>query len=414
MLGTTMHFCRRFRLSRVLIALALCAVTSQAVAQTYSENVLWEFCMHINCTDGDAPQDALVQGADGNFYGTTVGYGTYSGGTVFKITPQGTLTTLYFFCAATNYQNCTDGYAPTGPLAQGPDGNFYGTTSEGGNINVCSGLEPGCGTIFKITPGGTFTTLYRFGANPDFTDGAEPDSGVVLGADGNFYGTTIGGGTTTSGTVFKITPGGTFTSLYSLCTQDNCPEGAFPAGGLVQGTDGNFYGATLEGGGTGAEGVLFKITPSGTYSVVYTFCNSVGYCPNGSTPNAPLVVGSDGEFYGTASTGGTDNYGSIYKVTSGGSATLLFSFSCTATGPLVCDDGQTPQAGLFLGSDGNFYGTTSAGGVNSNAAAGLIYKYAAGSVTPMYVFCEISGCPDGSDPQAAPLQGADGNFYGTT
>jgi uncharacterized repeat protein (TIGR03803 family) len=401
-------------LFRLFILLVVCAASSNAVAQTYSNTTLWTFCLHLNCTDGAAPQGSLIQAADGNFYGTTSGYSTNSGGTVYKITPGGTLSTLYFFCAATNYQNCTDGYAPMAGLTQGADGNFYGTTYEGGNVNICSGLEPGCGTIFKITPGGTLTTLYTFGHDEDFTDGQGP-LGLTLGADGNFYGVTAGGGKSTSGTIFKITPQGTFTSLYSFCAKANCTDGAFPLGGLVQGSDGNFYGATAEFGTAGAEGVLFKMTSAGAYSVIYDFCNSSSYCPYGANPNAPLIEGADGEFYGTTSAGGTTSDGAIFKVTAGGTLTPLYSFLCTASGNgPVCNYGSTPEAGLFLASGGNFYGTTSASGNNNNAGAGSIYKYASGAITPLYVFCNFSGCPDGSDPTTSVLQAADGNFYGTT
>src|SRR5208337_4428285 len=175
---------------------------------------LYSFCSQSGCTDGANPYAALVQGTDGNFYGTTLGGA--ANGTVFKMTPGGTLTTLYTFC-----YGCT-GVSPYAALVQGSDGNFYGTTSFGG--------ANGDGTVFRITPSGTLTTLHSF----DGTDGAAVYAGLVQGTDGNFYGTTAQGGGSGVGTVFTITPGGTLTTLYSFCSQSGCTDGANPYAALVQ------------------------------------------------------------------------------------------------------------------------------------------------------------------------------------
>src|ERR1019366_8681017 len=180
--------------------------------------------------NGAHPQASLIQGTDGNFYGTTEAGGTSGNcsggcGTVFKITAGGTLTTLHSF-------DGTDGAYPSAGLVQATDGNFYGTTEGGGASGNCSG---GCGTVFKITPGGTLTTLYSFNSS----DGDRPSAGLVQASDGNFYGTTYYGGTSNNcggyacGTVFKISPGGTLTTLYSFCAQTGCPDGASPHAGLV-------------------------------------------------------------------------------------------------------------------------------------------------------------------------------------
>ncbi len=206
---------------------------------------LYNFCSQPNCSDGSDPTAALVQAKDGNFYGTTFSGGansncTWGCGTVFKITAGGTLTTLYSFSGP-------DGEYPYAGLVQASDGNFYGTASWGGGGGNCS--EPpsysGCGTVFKITPGGMLTTLYTF-AGPD---GANPYGGLVQGSDGNFYGTTYGGGCQSDGcgTVFKITPSGALTTLYSFCSQSSCADGGVPNAGLVQAADGNFYGTTTAG-----------------------------------------------------------------------------------------------------------------------------------------------------------------------
>src|ERR1017187_10302117 len=227
--------------------------------------------------DGAEPLAGLVQGSDGNFYGTTSGGGEGATGncpeggcgTVFRISPSGTFTSLYSFAGYPN-----DGAQPQAGLVQGSDGNFYGTTYDGGSTNCSTIYGAGCGTVFRISPSGTETTLYSFGSSP--TDGVNPQAGLVQGSDGNFDGTTFAGGVTSTnceycygyGTVFRISPSGTFTSLYSF---GNSPTDGFePQAGLVQGSDGNFYGTT-SGGGTYGGGIVFRISPSGSYTNLYSF-----------------------------------------------------------------------------------------------------------------------------------------------
>ena len=176
-------------------------------------------------SNGANPQASLVRGTDGNFYGTTYEGGTNDFGTVFKITPSGTLTSLHSFQGSPS-----DGGTPQARLVQGADGNFYGTTDSGGNSFV--------GTVFKITPGGTVTILHSFNG----ADGAFPESELLRASDGNFYGTTSQVGSNGVGTVFKITPGGTLSTLNSFAQ-----GGSSPYGGLIQASDGNFYGTTYAG-----------------------------------------------------------------------------------------------------------------------------------------------------------------------
>src|ERR1022692_957258 len=198
---------------------------------------LYSFCAQSGCTNGSNPYAELVQASNGYFYGTTVNYGANGeGGTVFKITPSGTLTTLYSFCAQSG---CTDGAYPNG-LVQATNADLYGTTSSGGASSNCFNGITGCGTVFKITPSGTLTTLYSFCAQSGCTDGEDPVAALVQAANGDLYGTTIGGGTNNScsvlgcGTAFKITPGGTLTTLYSFCSQGGsaCTDGYDPYWGL--------------------------------------------------------------------------------------------------------------------------------------------------------------------------------------
>jgi uncharacterized repeat protein (TIGR03803 family) len=191
----------------------------------------------------------LIQGIDGNFYGTTSAGGANGDGTVFKITPSGTLTTLHNF-------DGTDGEFPFAGLVQDTDGNLYGTTQQGGANEVCgSPSGSGCGTVFKITTTGTLTTLHIF----DRTDGYSPDAGLVRGTDGNFYGTTVQGGADNKGTAFKITSSGRLKTLYTFCQDSGCADGEFPYGGLIQDTNGTFYGTTNYGGAND-DGTVFSLS----------------------------------------------------------------------------------------------------------------------------------------------------------
>jgi uncharacterized repeat protein (TIGR03803 family) len=267
---------------------------------------LYSFCLDggINCTDGELPEAGLVQSTNGNLYGTTTYGGANGDGTVFKISPSGTLTTIYSFCSQSN---CTDGEVPEAGLVQATDGNLYGTTSEGG-AHAASGDAYG-GTVFKITPNGTLTTLYSFCAQSNCTDGDFPEAGLVQATDGDFYGTTAYGGASlcydSCGTVFKITPSGTLTTLHSFDGTD----GSESVAGLVQATDGRFYGTT-EFGGANGEGTVFKITPGGTLTTLHSFDGV-----NGASPFAGLIQATNGKFYGTAVTG--NGYGTIFSLSVG-------------------------------------------------------------------------------------------------
>jgi uncharacterized repeat protein (TIGR03803 family) len=350
-------------------------------------------------TDGTVPYAGLVQATDGNFYGTTTYGGVNSFGTVFKITPGGTVTTLYAFCSQID---CAGGNSPYAGLVQATDGNFYGTTFFNG--------ANGGGTVFKITPGGTLRTLYSFCSQTDCADGLLPEAGLVQGTDGNLYGTTFEGGANSNGTIFKITPGGALTTLYSFCSQSGCTDGNYPAAGLIQAADGNFYGTTVKGGANGY-GTVFKITPSGTLTTLYSFCSQSG-CTDGENANAGLVQGTDGNFYGTTPTGGASGYGTVFEITSGGTLTTLYSF-CSQS---ACTDGTYPgEGGLVQATDGNFYGTTSGGGANTTVCGGYgcgtVFKITPfGNLTTLHSF----DLTDGAWPYARLVQDTNGNFYGTT
>jgi len=289
-------------------------------------------------------------------------------------TPTPPASTLYSF-------NGPDGGYPCAGLTQGNDGNFYGTTSYGGAY--------GYGTVFRMSTNGVMANLFSF----NDTDGAYPCARLTLGSDGNFYGTASSGGTSGDGTVFKISTAGALTTLASF----NYSDGAYPYGGVIQGGDGNFYGTT-EYGGTGYYGTVFRMTPAGALSALASFNYS-----NGSYPYCALVEGYDGNFYGTTESGGSNGYGTAFKVTPSGGLITLVSFDDT--------DGAYPYAGLAMGTDGNFYGTTEQGGAGGG---GTVFRITIGGIfTNLYSFDE-SVSAVGYYPVAGLIQGADGNFYGTT
>jgi uncharacterized repeat protein (TIGR03803 family) len=323
---------------------------------------------------GSVPFAGLMQASDGNFYGTTSAGGTLAAGTFFKITPAGALTVLH------NFNPGTEGYLPGSAVIEGTDGNFYGTLYNGGVNNA--------GSVFQMTPAGAINILHSFSG----PDGNSPYGGLVQGSNGTFYGTTAGGGSSYFGTIFSITFSGTFNSMYQFSGTD----AAAPEAGLLEVTPGTFYGTT-SGGGTDADGFVYSITSGGTFNVIHSFNGT-----DGAGAYGLLVEGSDGDFYGTTGYGGADGDGNVFKMTSAGTVTSLYSF----TGG---NDGFTPYAYLVLGSDGNFYGTTTQGGVDQNGT--LFRTTAAGALTTLYAF---AGGNDGTSPWAPMAQGSNGNFYGIT
>ena len=316
---------------------------------------LYSLCEEPGCPDGESAAPEVL-GIDGNFYGTTYGGGASGDGTVFKFTQAGVLTTLHSF-------DGTDGEQQK-HLMQSSSGTFYGTTSNGGNLNEC--FDTGCGTVFEMTSSGTLTTLYKFCSLADCADGAILFDALVQGTDGNFYGTTWAGGVGNGGTIFKITPTGTLTTLYTFCAQyyPYCGDGSNPIK-LVLGNDGNFYGTTAYGGGNG-EGSVFKITPTGTLTTLYNFCAQIA-CTDGATPRDGLTLGNDGNFYSTTYYGGTDNQGTIFEITPAGVLTTLFSFDGT--------DGRYPIQHLFQSTNGTFYGATDNDGSSND---GTVYSLSTG------------------------------------
>jgi len=237
---------------------------------------------------GKVPFAALIFGSDGNLYGTTGSGGTSSNGTIFRITTGGVETVLYSFSGG------SAGGDPGSALLLANDGNFYGVTHDGGTANG--------GAIYKMTPGGAVSILHNFqdGSTPD--DGIYPGIALIQAADGNFYGETNTGGSAGDGTIYRMTPGGTVTIMHSFEDGTVAGDGGFPEGGLIQATDGNFYGSTNGGFGPSADGTIFRMTPSGTVTNLHVFGS---IADDGDEPYASLVQGSDGDLYGTTLEGGT-------------------------------------------------------------------------------------------------------------
>ncbi len=364
----------RFACSLIFLA---AVAFSRLSAQT--ENVLYNF--PVSGSDGGTPAVALIKGNDGDFYGMTSAGGVNGLGTIYKITQSGSLTTLVSFTGTTG---AFLGSAPHGSLLLGSDGNFYGTTATGGISNI--------GTIFQLTPAGAFTTLFQF---PNVASGQLPYAGLVQDAGGNFYGSTQYGGAHNYGTMFKLSSSDGVWTLTTLVSFDGVNNGRQPFGGLVQGSDGNFYGTTVYGLIGNTFGTVFKMTPAGALTTLFTFDGT-----NGEYPHGGLVQGSDGNFYGTTGVTSTTANGTVFVMTPSGGLTTLVAF----TGP----NGSAPRANLVQGSDGNFYGATGQGGSNN---LGTLFAMTPGGALTTLV---TSNSAIGSAPYGGLVQGSDGNFYGVT
>ncbi len=355
----------------VTLAFILTAVASPAYAQVPS--LVSSFDPISNGIFGPFPPSVMTQGQDGNLYGTTDSGGLNLVGGVFVVTPGGSESTLHVF-ADSEGRHCNMG------LTLGTDGNFYGACYDGGTTNH--------GTVYQITPSGVFTILHSFSNSG--ADGASPNAPPIQGRDGNFYGTTVGGGTNGDGTIYKLTPKGTVTTIHSFIYP---AEGGSPGAQLVQGSDGNFYGTTEDGG-------VFRVTPAGKLKVVHTLSPS-----EGEVSLATLVQGTDGNYYGTASLGGTIGEGTVFKTTAGGKFSVLYNFNSAL-------DGQgDPWVGLTQASDGNYYGVTFRFGLQGQNQYGGIYKLSPkGVYSSLYLFDGTVG----ANPASALIQHTNGLLYGNT
>ena len=357
-------------------ALQLTCGTVFKLDTTGQETVLYDF--RGGNGDGRNPEAGLILDDQGNLYGTTVyggdlscnpAGGPYRGcGIVFKLDPSGRETVLHMF---SGLSSGGDGALPGSALVEDGQGNLYGTTSSGGNGGgVCtSNGGQGCGTVFKLDPAGNETVLYRFtGTNGD---GGGPWGGVVLDAQGNLYGATVGGGTYGYGTVFKLGSSGNETVLHSfrgVTEGQTSGDGAYPYAALVRDSQGNLYGTTLQGGNYGncfdiswGCGTVFKVSASGQETVLYRFTGANG---DGKFAYGTLFLDSEGNLYSTTSWGGAYGGGTAFKVDTSGHETVLYSFDGSGGG------GSLPYD-LVPDQQGNLYGAAYMGGASEY---GTVFK----------------------------------------
>jgi uncharacterized repeat protein (TIGR03803 family) len=381
--------------------------------------------------DGKSPQAGLVIDTAGNLYGTTEHGGAFDCGTVFKLNTSGNETVLHSFTTSDH-----DGVSPLAGLIRDAAGNLYGTTWNGGSFAD--------GTVFKLDPSGNETVLYSFDnrmwgeyAPADasgnekllysfaYPDGASPEAGLVMDTAGNLYGTTLVGGASGHGTVFKLDTSHHETVLHSFTNSGG--DGALPYAGLVIDAHGNLYGTT-EYGGTFTGGIVthaqpgygtvFKLDRSGHETVLYSFTKSGG---DGMYPGAALLMDTAGNLYGTTQEGGASGYGTLFKLDRSGHETLLHSFAGSG------GDGACPEAELIIDSAGSLYGTTKYGGTLTNGGItigmagpclgdpgyGVAFKLdTSGHETVLHSFT-ASGS-DGAYPKAGLIRDTAGNLYGTT
>jgi uncharacterized repeat protein (TIGR03803 family) len=326
---------------------------------------------------GFAPYGSLLQAWSTVLYGVTAFGGASGKGTIFSIQPDGTFGVLYSFAGG------TDGAIPYGGLIQGADGSLYGATTAGG-VN-------GTGVVFRINTSGVETVLYAFGTG---SDAQQPYGSLLQGSDGNFYGTSLAGGANGQGTVFRITPSGTETVLHSF---GSGTDGIAPRGALIQGTDGNLYGVTSQGGENG-HGILFRMTLQGVETVLYSFANGT----DAANPQGSLIQASDGNFYGLSAHGGQYGAGALFKLTAGGTESVLVSFGASG-------DGANPYGDPLQASDGDLYVLTLNGGANS--AGALVRVTLAGTESVLYSF---GGSGDGASPYGSLIETSDGTLWGAT
>jgi uncharacterized repeat protein (TIGR03803 family) len=371
-----------------MLALTLVLAAGFSVPQTANAQTFQLLYQFRSGNGGSQPFASLIRDSKGNLYGTTMIDGAYSYGTVFKISPAGKETVLYSFKGTGG-----DGANPVAPLVRDAAGNVYGTTENGGTFGgACRAF--GCGIVFKITPAGKETVLYQFTGTAG--DGLNPGQGLVRDSAGNLYGTNFSGGAYGRGTVFKLDPTGTETVLYSFGA--NNPDGIFPFGGsLIRDSAGNLYGTTeLD---SSQSGTVFKLDPNGTETILHFFNYGSG---DGEDPYGTLVRDAAGNIYGVTNFGGTFGNGIVFKLDASNTETVLYSFSGTG------GDGADPGGGLVRDRAGNLYGTTNSGG---SAYLGTVFKLAIdGTETILHSF---SG-RDGHLPQLGLVRDSKGNLYGTT
>ena len=387
-------------ISKALLGLILLA-TIVADAQVFTTRYNFSALVSRENQDGAQVSSPLLPARDGNLYGAAYEGGTNGTGTVFQFSPGSGFKIVHTFSANPNQTN-TDGAYPYAGVIQDGDGNFYGTTEGGGAY--------GYGTVFQMTASGTVTLLHSF----NYSDGENPGASLTPAGDGNFYGAALLGGTNGNGSIFRVDTNGTFQSLHDFAVaapdaSNNYTnlDGSRPYGTLMPGGNGYLYGTTFYGG-TNGNGTIFRFnTNNGAFDVLHTFgAVDVNYKnPDGANPYAGLTLGSNGIFFGTATYAGTNGNGTVFQISTSGVFSVLHHFS-------FYDDGADPSGTLVQGRDGNFYGTTE----SYAYGYGTMFQITTnGALTPLHFFSPLgSDGSDGSGPYAGLVIGSDGYFYGTT
>jgi len=388
---------RKFGPAALACSLALVASTKLAdAAQTQSLVVLHRFRAHHDDSDGRGPYAGVVEDGSGNLYGTTVGGGAYKAGTVFRIAPDGTETVLYSF------QYKEDGALPSGALIVDARGNLLGTAARAGSRSCTAG----CGTVFKLTPGGKLVVLHSFEGGD--TDGENPQSALLADTNGNLFGTTADGGSTNCsfrcGTVFRIAHDGTESILHFFTGAPH--DGGTPYAGLISDEHGNLYGTTV-GGGANDKGTVYTIAPDGSETVLHSFAGSPH---DGDGPNGGVIRDSAGNLYGTTAGGGSTKNclpgcGIVFRIAPDGTETVLHYFKNGR-------DGADPLSGLTFDRHGNLYGTTFSGGTKTCFICGTIFGMSPDGL--MQVRFSFEGGKRGGNPWAGLMMDSTGHFYGTT
>jgi uncharacterized repeat protein (TIGR03803 family) len=389
-----------------LLGLACLAAVSGTASAQVTEEVLCSFGS-VNCPAGGGPSGVIMD-SEGNLYGGTLAGGTHDKGVAYKLAPSGQETVLYNFCSRGG-ELCTDGWAADVSVLDS-EGNLYGSAGFGGAHNV--------GDVYKLTASGQETVLHSFCSLAKCTDGSAPNGGPIMDSEGNLYGTTLYGGASSSGSgvtsgagvLYKLAPSGSETVLYNFCSLANCADGALPSGRLLMDSEGNLYGTTIEGGPNGGisagDGVVFKVAPSGQETVLCSFGSAS--CPVGANPNSGVISDSEGNLYGTTSKGGAHAKGVAFELDASGQETVLYNF-CSLTN---CADGEQPGS-VVRDSAGNLYGSAGDGPKN-NPGNGLVWELStSGSETVLCSFGSTN-CPSGIGPSGGLIIDSEDNLYGTT
>jgi|SRR5579862_170101 len=390
-------------------AAAVCAVARPAypaaLPAARKEVVLYSFCQTSGCPDGQFPYGPMVQDARGNFYGTTVAGGNKNNaGTIYefeRVKKAWVFHSLYSFCTRTN---CTDGSSPEGGLIVDTSGNLYGTAVLGGNANQ--------GVVFELRKHGKFKILYSFCAKKNCTDGALPDSGLAYQGQRNgqlydgkstLYGTAEEKGPHSRGVAYAIAPDGSESTLYGFGA--DADDGADPMDPLIMDGAGNLYGTTSSGGSENG-GTIFGINPSGVETMSFSFCSQGANC--GFYPGqGGLLMTPDGALVGTTPNGGTYVSGVVFSFSTGTYQTLA-SF-CNGS---LCPSGGDARGALIEDSSGNLYGVAPLGG--NTEGGGTVFEFTGSRLKALYSFCALANCADGKAPYAKLIMNSRGDLFGTT